>query len=403
VTNEADYNVFLDNSNSESLKNAIAEKIFWNNRLKPDSSGVGEIAPLAKAYTTLFESSGAAENLIHAEVLYKKGIEISANNKDNYARGLARTYISQHRFKEAKEVLEESYAGVSNKKATEMMLFDIYMELGDYEKADNFLGKIKNTSDYNYLIRLAKWSDYKGNLEAAIKYMEQAMTIAESRGSNSLKVWSYSNLADFYGHAGRIAEAYQYYLKTLQLQPDNSYAKKGIAWIVYSAEKNTKEANRILDSIMVHHHVPDYYLFKAEMADFNNEAFKVEAYLDRFVSQATKTNYGDMYNAYLIEIYAETQPERALVLALKEVQNRATPETYHLLALAQLNVGKKTEALQTIETHVNGKTSEPMALYHSAVVYKANGKMKLVKPLKEELLTATFELGPILSKKVKEL
>lgn len=403
VTNEADYNAFLETSNNESLKNAISEKDFWNNRLKPDTSGVGEIGPLAGAYTTIFERSGAVENLKYAELLYKKGMEISANNKDNYARGLARTYISLHRFKEAKAVLEESYAGVSNKRATQMMLFDIYMELGDYDKADSFLGKIKNTNDYNYLIRLAKWSDYKGNLDAAIKYMEQAMAIAESRGSISLKIWTYTNLADFYGHAGRVDEAYRHYLKTLALQPDNSYAKKGIAWIAYAAEKNTTEANRILDSIMVNHHVPDYYLLKAEMAEYNNQSSEAETYLDRFVQQATDAAYGGMYNAYLIEIYAETQPDKALALALTEIQNRATPETYHLLALAQLKAGMKTEALQTIETHVAGKTFEPMAQYHAALVYKANGKMNLVKPLKEELLTATFELGPVLSKNVEEL
>jgi tetratricopeptide (TPR) repeat protein len=250
---------------------------------------------------------------------------------------------------------------------------------------------------------LAKWSDYKGNLDAAIKYMEQAMTIAESRGSISLKIWTYTNLADFYGHAGRVDEAYRHYLKTLALQPDNSYAKKGIAWITYAAEKNTIEANRILDSIMVNHHVPDYYLLKAEMAEYNHQSSEAEAYLDSFVKQATETNYGGMYNAYLIEIYAETQPEKALALALTEIQNRATPETYHLLALAQLNIGKKTEALRIIETNVHGKTFEPMALYHSALVYKANGKTAMVKSLKEELLTATFELGPVLSKKVNEL
>lgn len=403
ITNPAHYNTFLDTSNNESLKSAISEKDYWNNRLKPDTSGVGEIGPLAGAYTRIFEASGAVENLKKAEALYKKGMEISANNKDNYARGLARTNISQHRFKEAKAVLEESYAGVSNKRATEMMLFDIYMELGDYDKADAFLGKIKNTNDYNYLIRLAKWSDYKGDLEAAIKYMEQAKSIAESRGSIALKVWTYSNLADFYGHAGRIEASYQHYLKTLQLQPDNAYAKKGIAWIAYAAEKNTTEANRILDSVMVHHQVPDYFLLKAEMAEFNNQLSEAEVFIDSFVNNASETDYGDMYNAYLIEIYAESQPEKALTLATQEIQNRATPETYSLLAYAQLMAGMNAEALQTIENFVAGKTFEPMAQYYSALVYKANGKSDMVKPLKKELLTAAFELGPVLTEKIEKL
>ena len=63
----------------------------------------------------------------------------------------------------------------------------------------------------------------------------------------------------------------------------------------------------------------------------------------------------------------------------------------------------KDEALQTIESNVEGKTSEPMALLHSAQVYKANGFSDKVRPIKEELLDATYELGPLLAAEVKTL
>jgi hypothetical protein len=71
VTNKTDYNSFLTTSNNESLKEAISEKDFWNNRLRPDTSGVGEIGPLAGAYTSIFEATGAVENLYKAEILYQ--------------------------------------------------------------------------------------------------------------------------------------------------------------------------------------------------------------------------------------------------------------------------------------------------------------------------------------------
>ncbi len=403
ITNAQDYNSFLHTSNRERYTTALSEKDFWSRRMKPDSSGVGELGPLAAAYNTLFETTGAMEYLKKAESLYKKGIEISANNKDSYVRALARTYIAQHRFKEARVILEESYTGISNKHATEMMLFDVYMELGDYEKADSFLGKIKNNNDYNYLIRLAKWSDHKGDLDSAIKYMEKARATAESSGNKTLKVWTYSNLGDFYGHAGNINNAYQQYLKTLEIEPDNPYAKKGIAWIVYAAEKNTAEANRILDSVMIHHKTPDYYLLKAEMADYDKDPLAATLYTNKFIAAAEASAYGYMYNIHLIEAYAETDPEKALLLAEKEVRNRATPETYHLLAYTQLKSGKKTEALQTIETYVVGKTFEPMAQYHTALVYIANGMDKEVVSLKKELIDASFELGPSLTEKIKKL
>lgn len=113
--------------------------------------------------------------------------------------------------------------------------------------------------------------------------------------------------------------------------------------------------------------------------------------------------YGCMYNTYEIEVLVDSNPKEALLIAQEEINHRATPETYHLLALAQLKNGKEKEALKTILTYVEGKTSEPMALFHSALVFKANGLDDKVIPLKVELLKASFELGPVLAAQIKNL
>ncbi len=229
------------------------------------------------------------------------------------------------------------------------------------------------------------------------------MTRTAFNSYQTLKIWSYTNLADFYGHAGRIEESYQHYLKTLKIRPDNAYAKKGIAWIAYAHDKNTDEANCILDATAKNHTVPDYYLLKAEMAAYNGDTKLKDENLDAFLDAVSDPIYGDMYNTYLIELYADKNPEKALALAEKEINNRATPETYHLLAYAQLKAGKKQEALQTINAHVKGKTFEPMAQYHSALIYKANGMKTESNAMKKELLGAAFELGPVAMEDVNKL
>jgi hypothetical protein len=48
--------------------------------------------------------------------------------------------------------------------------------------------------------------------------MEKAKDTAEKEDNRTLKIWSYSNLR-FYGHAGRIQESYDSYLKTLAIDP----------------------------------------------------------------------------------------------------------------------------------------------------------------------------------------
>ena len=128
-----------------------------------DSTGVGDLGPLAGAYSKLFETSGDIQYLKDAEKVYKKAITVSSIKiQDGYKRALAKNYITQHRFKDAITLLEESYAGISNKHATELLLFDCYLEVGAYPRAEQILKKIENINQFDYLIRISKWSDHKG-------------------------------------------------------------------------------------------------------------------------------------------------------------------------------------------------------------------------------------------------
>ena len=401
-TNQEDYNKYLKNSNRDSYNKAVETNEFWTSRLAADTSGVGDIGPSAGSYGGLFATTGNAQYLTDSETLYKKAISI-ASIKDGYVRGLAHNYISQHKFKQAKDILEEIYAGPTNKRATELILFDVYMELGMYDKAEEMLGNIKINGDFEYIIRQAKWNDHQGNLDAAIRNLEKAKEIAESSKNEDTRIWVYTNIADYYGHAGRLKDSYNHYLMALKLQPDNTYAKKQIAWLLYSKEKNTAEANRILDSVMVNHKVPDYYLIKSQMAKYEGNEAETKKQEQNFINAVTDGNYGEMYNTYLINLYADINPAKALKLAEHEVSRRATPETYQLLAYSQLQTGNKDAALKTIEQHVEGKTFEPKALYHAALIYKANGMEEKVEALKENLMAATYEIGPIMAKNVEML
>ncbi len=404
ATNPEDYTSFLQADPIKSYAAALEEKEFWSKRLGSDSTGVGDLGPLAGAYSKLFETSGAIQHLKDAEQVYKKAITVAAIKiQDGYKRALAKNYITQHRFKDAITLLEESYAGISNKHATELLLFDCYLEVGAYSKALQLLKKIENINQFDYLIRISKWSDHQGDLSAAIGYMEKALTIANSRKNLALQIWTNTNIADYYGHQGDIKASYNHYLKTLALQPDHAYAKKGLAWILYSKEHNITKASVLIDHLLKNHNLPDYYLLKAEMASYQGDSVLSEEYMQQFFTLANNPLYGDMYNTHKIRALVKTDPYKALQLAQKEVDNRTTPQSYQLLALAQLASNQKQEALATITNFVVGKTSEPMALLYSAQVYKANGMLDKVTALKTALLPASYELGPEIYKQVTAL
>lgn len=402
-TNSDDYNSYLNTIETPEKTSKYYE--LWNGKIKTDSVQMMALANVGGEYTRFFKNSGEIEQLKKAEKAFTKALEVANVNKASYARALARNYISQHRFKEALQLADIANAENQGKKETQSLYFDIHMELGNYDIAEKYLEELKNFSDFGYLIRLAKWNDYKGNLGTTILMMEKAMAKAESANNKSLKLWSYTNIADYYGHAGRLKDSYKHYLKALQLDPNNAYAKKGIAWIVFSHEKNGEEALRILDAVTTSYNAPDYYLLKAEIASFMGNSGLYHENMKLFYTASKDLAYGDMYNNYHFNYFLDydVHMDKALDLAKTEVENRATPESYAMLALAYLKIGQKEKAKSLIENYVVGKTYEPGILLSVAQVYKATNQFDKVDALKQELIGAVYELGPASRQEIEQL
>ncbi|WP_298311952.1 hypothetical protein [uncultured Aquimarina sp.] len=405
ITNPKDYQIYLKEQDNKIAKEARKKLQFWNSKIKEDSLQITALAPSAAAYTELFQSTGDIKYLKLAEKVLTKSAQIAAIGKSGHLLALAHNYISQHRFREAKEAAQGAYLLKTNTKASEMVLFDISMELGEYENAQKYLERIADQSDYNFLIRLAKWNDYKGNLDATIRNMEKAKLIAESSKKEGLLLWSYTNLADYYGHAGRIKESYNHYLKALAIDPSNAYAKKGIAWIVYSYEKKPVEALTILDAIIANNQSPDYFLLKAEIAEFQKENVTKKINLRRYEQAVKDEQYGSMYNSHTAILLAEEYQnfDQALEIAEQEIENRPTPQSYDLKAHILNLKGDHKQALAIAEKHILHKTFEPEANYHIAEIYKANDMKDAIAPIKEDLLGSGYELGPIIFRKIQGL
>ncbi|GGD46986.1 tetratricopeptide repeat protein [Muriicola marianensis] len=398
----SDYEKFLS---SESPK--VTSKYFelWNSKIKADSLQLLSLGNVASEYARFFSENGNINYLKKAEKALTKAVEIAAVNRSGYMRALSRNYISQHRFKEALTLAESARDLGSGIRESQSLLFDIHMELGNYRLAERYLDSIRNISDFGYLIRAAKWNDHKGDLDTTIMLMEKAMQKAESANNRTLKIWSYSNIADYYGHAGRIADSYRYYLKTLELDPGNAYAKKGIAWIVFSHEKNGMEALRILNAIERTYASPDHYLLKYEIAQYSGLEEEAALYLDQYYNLVQNKAYGSMYTSHQVQFYIDetTNYQKALELAMQEVNNRATPETYSLLAYAYFNKGELQKAMEIVREHVDGKTYEPAVQLRLYEMYRTIGEKDRSVELEKAIVEARYELGPSAITKIESL
>jgi tetratricopeptide (TPR) repeat protein len=177
IAHKEDYNKFLSN---DSIKTTSKYFELWNSKIKPDSVQLLSFGNVAGEYNRYFKETGDIEYLKKAEQALTKAVTIANIGKSGYRMALARNYISQHRFKEALVLAEEAKELAGGNTDTQSLLFDVHMELGNYQLAEQYLDSLKNMSDFGYMIRLAKWNDYKGDLDTTINFMEMARAKAES-------------------------------------------------------------------------------------------------------------------------------------------------------------------------------------------------------------------------------
>ncbi|TCP28256.1 tetratricopeptide repeat protein [Tenacibaculum skagerrakense] len=403
ITNKEDYEAFLTESKSTEIQQVKKNLSFWKDKLEKSPTQYPYLSKIASINTNLFTITGNINYLKEAE---KKLLQVNekAFSVGNL-RALARNYISQHKFKDALNVLKKVEKNGEELVATQKMLFDVHLELGQNDEAKHYLDQIEKYADFDYFIRAGKWSDHKGDLSSAITFLEKALSIAKFKNNKDLLVWSYTNLADFYGHNNEIKKSYQYYLKSLAIQPHNSYAMKGISWIVYSYENNPDEALRILEKIKEQNASPDYSLFIAEIYEYKNDEEMKTKYLNSFLSQTENKSYGVMYNSHIAKVILDEFDEqtKAYNIILQEIENRATAESYDLLAWAAFKNGELKKSLSIANEHIVGKSFEPSILYHVAEIYKANGLLDEASKIKVELLECGYELGPVTFNKIERL
>ncbi len=401
ITKWEDYAIYLTNTQAASNEPIQQELKFWKDRLQKNEQDETALVKLAGLHSELFKSTGFVDHILLSDSLYHQVLEQYPDGNVEVYHSLSANAISQHKFQSAKTNAEKALALKDKKAASLLILVDVSLELGDYARANRILEQFKNKNSFAYLIRKTKMNDHEGNLDSAITCMERAYD--RVKGNKSLAQWSLSNLADMYGHAGRIEKSYQTYLQVLKQNPQDDYSLKGIAWIALSNDHNIKDAKTIVDALALRKHMPEAHLMLAEMAEMQgNEPVKID-HLKKFRELVSQPAYKTMYHKYLAEIAAEdfNDAETCIAIAQEEIANRPTPQSFDLLAWGYYHQKNFTKALDVAAHQVENQTFEPDTYYHLGMIYLANGYKEQARHFLMEALQSEFELGPSTTKKIK--
>lgn len=404
VTNSNDYAIYLEPGRAgQALHRQLTELSFWEQRLARDTGNYVDMLELAARCTELYRLQGDVRLLNRADSLLRRSSAKLGHKDPEILFSLAQHSITLHRFREAASFAEAAEKAGGDLYLVRLLQFDAAMELGQYGKARQSLQSLRNTSTFDYAIRKAKWEDHSGNPEGAISVMEEALLKVKGK-NQSLYLWGLSNLADMYGHAGRIRDAYAAYLSVLKEDPLNYHCLRGIAWIAYANDGKSAEATRIVNYLLSQAEIPELRLLLAEMAEAEGHSQEQWQQLRAFESAVTRPAYGNMYAKYLAELYAGPllEPGKAVAVAEAEWKHRFTPETCDGMAWAYYRNGELDKALQITRKFVYGKTYEPGILLRSGIIFAAAGQKKEARELLEACAGSSFELGPAASREARE-
>lgn len=396
VVKSSDYEFIFSKRSVVPVAHCKEELSFWKSRGKDDVS----LTRQASLYEEKFKLTGDFSDLVKSDSLYKV-VLATYGPSPSLLQAMAANAISQHQFKPAKNYLSEALKIGDQKSATLLMLADIQLESGDLEGAIFNLRQIRNKNSFAFLIREAKVKDHEGKLDSAILLMEKAFE--RVKGNKGSFAWTKTNLADMYGHAGRIEDAYRSYLEVLRQNPNDDYAIKGIAWIALSHDHDFGQAKRLLHYLQQNKDLPEYQLLLAEIADVTGDEAAKKAALKKFNSLMTNEATERMYAKYRAILEAEefSNPEKTIAIAEMEIQSRPSPQSYDLLAWGYFSKGDYLRAMEIGQQYVEGQTFEPEALYHLGMIYSANKKISESREYLTEALSSSFELGPSVTKKIK--
>jgi len=406
VTNEKDYSQYTRLAPGlGKLAQLNRNMDFWSARLHKDSSDLMAELQVASMLSKRFSYTGSIDELKTSERLYRKANLINKFGSSSTFRSLAAVCITQHQFRLAKSYLDSALAMGDDKHRTLLMISDVSLELGDHRLAKEALDKLVDQTSFEVLIRRAKFEDkVNGDLPKAISILENAATQNDVKDNADLFNWVYSNLGDFYGHAGLYKKSYNAYLAVLKNDPEYFHCLKGIAWLAFSHDRDTKAAENILNYLKSKQSLPDYDLMLASIASYKGDKQEEGARLAAFQEKALNAKYGAMYNVYLCRLYADWQkkPAVALEIAEQEVKERPTPTSYSLLSWAYYVNGDLDNSMRIAKEHVEGFSHEPDAIYRLGMIYKEAGDKDKAEKYLSIAKNSSFELGPAIQKNIEQ-
>ncbi len=382
----------------QQVKDNEKEMEFWKSRIDPQQPRQVNESKYAGTLITRFRQFGDINDVKQAEAIYKTVNKTFNNTLASPFVALTSSAMLQHHFAQADTLLQAAKKIGIDGFTDNTLSFDVNFELGKMVAATYYLKQLRKDKDYSYEFRQSKMDHFNANIDSAISSMLKAASLAKA--NPSLRGIALSNAADLNIHAGDLQEAAALYKQCINLNSADFHSIMGLGWIALVHDKNDTLAEKLFKFVQTKNRLPDPLFKLYQMAQGRGDKMLEKKYAGEFVTKATDTLYGKMYNKYIIEIYTGVlnQPAKAEALAKNELINRATPQTYAWYAYTLFKNNKNDEAYKVFEQHVSGQPLEGLELYYMGAMMKGLGKGYNANEFFKAAEKNRFDLSPAMAK-----
>jgi len=294
----------------------------------------------------------------------------------------AMTFLSQHRFAEAKELAENARQLSPHYSFVYGLLCDANVELGNYTEAVASADKMVSTRpDIRSYSRVSYLREIHGDVPGAIEAIQLAVSAGYPGAED--KSWARMVLAHLYEDSNALDKAEEQYQIALTERPDYPFALAGLGKIARYKKDYPKaieyfeKAKTVMADASFFEELIDLYRLNGQNDKADECArITIDALLSDNISAAKDKSLGHYSDMELAQLYLKTnQLDKALQHAKSEQQRR--PENIdacETLATVLFKMGNAAEAAPLIETALRTNSQKPERLVLAGQVKIALGQ-----------------------------
>lgn len=377
---------------------------FLEDRVKRDPDDFIAYNKLCGYYLQRVRETGDVKYLELAERAAQASLKaIPAEQNTGGLTGLAQAEFTAHNFTGARDHALQLIELDPQKSYPYQILGDAFVELGDYDKAEENYQQMQHLSgqfsNSSVETRLARFAFLNGDIDQAQAHFSDALALAlnQSPPPRETVAWCRWQLGEVAFARGDYEKAEAHYREALTTFPDYYRAVSSLGRVraargdLAGAIEQYEHAVRLLPDPNFVAALGDLYKLVGREKDASAQYALVEQ-----IAHLSALN-GQLYNRQLALFYADhdMKADEAYALASKEYEVRRDIYGADAVAWTALKAGKISEAQSAIKEALKLNTRDAKLFYHAGMIARVAGDKATAHDYLKRALSLNPQFDPL--------